>query len=103
MVCVGTGSSIPRPSININLFHTFRCAVDGARFPRLQALQQAQSDALARVKQGKPASTADLDALEAADQNLFNYAYKGQPVHRTITIVVDGRRNVGLVGVTPIN
>lgn len=102
MVCVGTGASIASPTININLFHTFRCAVDGAKFPRLKALQATAAAALAQVKQASPASTSALDALESAEDALANYAYHGQRVRRTITVVITGRRDVGLVDVNPI-
>jgi hypothetical protein len=102
MVCVGSGASIASPTIDINLFHTFRCAADGARFPRLKALRATAAAALAQVKQASPASTSALDALESAEHGLSLYAYHGQRVRRTITVVITGRRDVGLVGANPI-
>jgi hypothetical protein len=104
MVCIGTGSSIASPTIDINLFHTFRCAVNGARFPRLKALKVTAARALARVKKASPApaSTSALDALDSAEHALSRYAFQGRPVKRTITVVVTGRRDVGLVGVDPM-
>jgi hypothetical protein len=102
--CRGTGASIPSPNVATDLYHQFRCQMAGATFKRVAGFQQAVHDARqAILSASQPVPQPLIDKLAQAYANLGVYQLNGDPVHRTITAVVDGRRNVGLVGVEPIS
>jgi len=89
--CHGIGTSIPSSRIDVDLYHRFRCTVTGATYKRTEQLKAAIASAEATLRaapQPKPQSL--VNALASAYERLG--AYRGEPVSRTLTLVVMGRK-----------
>ena len=94
ITCRGLAPSIASPSVNIDLFHRFRCLLNGTKFTRLAAFKSAVAKARANVLAAQdPKPPELLNALEQAYANLGHYTQVGDRFTRHVTLTVTGRRS----------
>lgn len=97
VLCRGSGKSIPSASVNVDLYHRFRCAIKGGKFSRLQQYKDAvNAEVSTTAATGAPVPQASLDLLVSLLARLGHYEHFGDPANRTVTLTVTGRRSATL-------